>query len=254
MNTSSYLKRINYSGDQAVTLENLKALQRAHLLAVPFENLDIHMKRPITLNHASIYKKIVENKRGGFCFELNGLFSWLLSELGYEVALLRAQVVNKEGQLGHEFGHLALMVTLDAQRWLVDVGFGYSFEEPLSIDSVFTQTFGKNAYRWRNVDNALMLQINENGVGWQDRYQFTVRPHEYEDFSGGCHYHQTSPQSHFTQGRICSQATTNGRITLSDDKFVVTTNGEKIETAVSDEETFRNLLLQQFGIHYQKAG
>lgn len=253
MNIQSYLNRINFNDALAPSLASLKALQAAHLFTVPFENLDIHMKRPITLDLAKIYHKIVMEKRGGFCYELNGLFSWLLTELGYDVTLLTARVVNKEGQLGHPFDHLALMVTLDNQRWLVDVGFGYSFDAPLDLDSAFVQRFGSNAYQWQKEGEQIMLRINENNGGWQNRYQFTLMPQSYQAFAPGCHYHQTSSKSSFTQGRLCSQALPNGRITLTDSKFIVVQNGKRTETAVENEVHFRELLLEKFDIVFRKS-
>lgn len=248
LDIDKYLSRINYKGSRQPTHLTLTALQTAHLLAVPFENLDIHMKRPILLNRDKIYKKIVDNQRGGFCYELNGVFALLLEALGFDVTLLTARVVNSEGQLGHEFDHLTLMIRLDGQRWLIDVGFGYSFDAPLDIDSVFEQNHGKNAYQWEKEGPHIMLRINENGQGWQNRYRFSLEPQTYEAFAPGCHYHQTSPKSSFTQGRVCTLAKPNGRITLTDKKWIVTTNGEKVETVVNSENQFQNLLKQHFGI------
>src|ERR1041384_8682348 len=126
MNTEAYLKRINYSGSLEPTAETLRALQVAHLLAVPFENLSIHAGEPIVLNEDALFDKIVENRRGGFCYEANGLFAGLLRALGFDVARLSAGGARREGGFGPDFDHMTLMVTL-AERWLLDVGFGDSF-------------------------------------------------------------------------------------------------------------------------------
>ena len=133
MDIDAYLDRINYHGSRAVNSETLRELQVAHLLAVPFENLSIHAHEPIVLDDEALFTKIVTKRRGGFCYEANGLFAALLRELGFDVVMLSAGVANAEGGFGPDFDHMALMVTLD-ERWLVDVGFGDSFREPLLLD------------------------------------------------------------------------------------------------------------------------
>lgn len=251
MDSEQYLARIMYEGGLEPSYRALAALQAAHLHTVPFENLDIHLNRPITLDLTKVYKKVVEKRRGGFCYELNGLFGWLLGTLGYEVTLLTARVVNGEGELGHPFDHLALMVTMNEKRWLVDVGFGHSFEAPLEIDSPFEQSFEQHSYQWLADEPFQMLRINKNGEGWQNRYQLALEPQTYEAFAPGCHYHQTSPKSSFTQGRLISQAHPNGRITLTDEKLIETWRGERHETAVTSHEQFKALLKEKFGLDYK---
>src|SRR5882762_2856663 len=121
----AYLERINYHGALAPSAETLRDLQVAHLLTVPFENLSIHAGEPIVLEDEALFTKIVTSRRGGFCYEANGLFAALLRALGFEVAMLSAEVANAEGEFGPNFDHMTLMVTR-ADRWLVDVGFGDS--------------------------------------------------------------------------------------------------------------------------------
>ena len=134
MNIEAYLKRIHYNGSLVPNAETLRALQVAHLRAVPFENLSIHAGEPIVLEQDALFTKIVEHRRGGFCYEANGLFAGLLRALGFEVAMLAAGVATRDGEFGPDFDHMTLMVTL-GRRWLVDVGFGESFLEPLLLDS-----------------------------------------------------------------------------------------------------------------------
>src|SRR6267378_8247006 len=121
LNTKAYLDRINYHGSLAPTAAVLRVLQVAHLLTVPFENLSIHAAQPIVLEDDALFTKIVEKRRGGFCYEANGLFAGLLRELGFDVAMLSAEVANSGGEFGPDFDHMALMVQLE-RRWLVDVG------------------------------------------------------------------------------------------------------------------------------------
>src|SRR5215208_6825945 len=129
----AYLSRIGHTGPRDPTIDTLRALHRAHLAAVPFENLDIHAGRPIRLDRSAFFRKIVGERRGGFCYELNGLFGALLEALGFEVTLLSARVAREGGGFGPEFDHLVLLVSAGG-RWIADVGFGRSFEEPLSLD------------------------------------------------------------------------------------------------------------------------
>ena len=162
MNIDAYLKRINYSGSLEPTAETLRALQVAHLFAVPFENLSIHAGEPIVLNEDALFGKIVENRRGGFCYEANGLFASLLRALGFEVAMLSAGVATRDGGFGPDFDHMTLMVTL-AERWLVDVGFGDSFLEPLLLDSRDEQVQGTRAFRIIEDNSHLILQRRDAG-------------------------------------------------------------------------------------------
>ncbi len=134
MQPETYLRRIHYSGSHEPTAEVLRDLHRAHMLSVPFENLDIPAQRPIILETDLLLHKVVNLHRGGFCYELNGAFAWLLRSIGFEVMMLSAGVARKDGTFSPEFDHMALEVR-DSRRdcWLVDVGFGDCFLEPLSF-------------------------------------------------------------------------------------------------------------------------
>lgn len=248
MNIKAYLERINYLGSLAPTAETLRKLQVAHLLAVPFENLSIHAKEPIMLEDEALFTKIVERRRGGFCYEANGLFAALLRELGFDVTMLSAGVANAEGGFGPAFDHMALMVTLD-ERWLVDVGFGDSFLEPLLLDERGEQVEGERAYCILDDGAHLVLARRDQGEKWVAQYRFTLRPHEYADYGEMCAYHQTSPQSHFTRARVCSRATHEGRITLSEMRFITTSKkGERQEQILTSQEEYAKILREHFGI------
>ena len=226
----------------------MRELQVAHLLAVPFENLSIHARQPIVLADEALFTKIVEHKRGGFCYEANGLFAALLRELGFDVAMLSAGVASAEGDFGPDFDHMALLVTLE-QRWLVDVGFGDSFREPLRLDERSEQVQGSRAYRIFPDDPYLILMQRDVGDEWKAQYRFTLQTYGYADYAEMCRYHQTSPQSHFTQGRICSRATEEGRVTLSGMRFITTSaSGERQERTLTSQEEYAALLHEQFGI------
>ena len=248
MDIKAYLERINYHGSLEPTAETLRALQVAHLLTVPFENLSIHARQPIVLEDEALFAKIVEHRRGGFCYEANGLFAALLRALGFDVVMLSAEVANGEGGFGPDFDHMALMVTLE-QRWLVDVGFGDSFREPLLLDERGEQAQDNRAYCIHPDGSYLILMQREDEGEWKAQYRFTLRPHEYDDYAEMCHYHQTSPQSHFTRGRICSRATNEGRVTLSEMRFIKTSkNGERQEQTLTSQEEYAAVLREHFGI------
>ena len=252
MNIDAYLERINYQGSRDVNAETLRALQVAHLLSVPFENLSIHAGEPIVLNDDALYTKIVKQRRGGFCYECNGLFAGLLRALGFDVAMLAAGVARPDGSFGPIFDHMALMVTLN-ERWLVDVGFGDSFVEPLLLDERSEQVEGKRAYKILEEDDYLILTRREMNT-WTPQYRFTLRPYQYEDFAGMCRYHQTSPESHFTQKRVCSRATESGRITLSDMRLIETKDDERNERVLVNGEEYDAALQQHFGIVMRSHG
>lgn len=246
MNIAAYLDRINYHGTIISSAETLRALQLAHLQSVPFENLSIHAGEPIVLEDEALFSKIVERRRGGFCYECNGLFAALLRALGFDVTMLSAEVANKEGGYSHPFDHMTLMVSGE-QRWLVDVGFGDSFLEPLLLDDRSEQIVHGRAFRIVEEDDYLVLMRRE-ADDWIPQYRFTLTPYEYEDFAEMCRYHQTSPESHFTQKRICSRATESGRITLSDMRLIETSSDERQERVLANQQEYDAALQQHFGI------
>ena len=249
MDIEAYLKRINYSGSLEPTAETLRALQVANLKAVPFENLSIHADEPIVLEDNALFKKIVDRRRGGFCYEANGLFAALLRALGFEVAMLAAGVAKKEGGFGPPFDHMTLMVTL-SERWLADVGFGDSFLEPLLLDSRDEQAQGTRSFLIVDDDDHLIMMRRNDGADWEPQYRFTLQPYTFADYEEMCRFHQTSPDSHFTKGRICSLATDDGRVTLSDMRLITTTGPQQFrdERTLTNQEEYDRVLLDQFGI------
>jgi N-hydroxyarylamine O-acetyltransferase len=276
----AYLERIHSPSaiDLAApepSLSLLRALHLAHLLAVPFENLSIHYGEPIRLEDEMLYDKIVRRRRGGFCYELNGLFAWLLRRLGFSVTLLSARVAQADGGFSPEFDHMALLVhDLEDADWLADVGFGDSFRQPLRLQADVEQD-GGDGYRYRLRFHAsgstesdhstdassdageasgaswLMQRCADpqgSETDWQSQYWFSVQPHVMADFADRCHFHETSPDSHFTQRRICSLAVPDGRITLSDRHLITTLHGVRVERDLASEDEYRDMLAEQFGI------
>ena len=248
MDVKAYLARINYRGPLDPTAETLRALQVAHLRAVPFENLSIHAGEPVVLDDGALFDKIVVRRRGGFCYEANGLFAALLRALGFEVVMLSAGVAREAGGFGPDFDHMALMVTL-GERWLADVGFGDSFLEPLRLDARQAQVQGRRAYRILPDGEYLILSRREGEGDWEPQYRFNLEPHEYADYAAMCRYHQTSPESHFTRNRVCSRATERGRVTLSGLRLITTTDeGAREERSLAGDEEYAAALREHFGI------
>jgi len=251
MDIALYMQRIKYKGSLEPNFNTLGGLHLAHLLTVPFENLDIHGQRPITLDRAALFDKIVVRRRGGFCYELNGLFAALLEQLGFIVTLLSASDAQEAGAFGPEFDHLTLSVQCPddlSVSWLADVGWGDTFREPLRLDRSDEQLQGLRTYRIAHEGDYRMLWQRHHGGHWERQYRFTLQPRNTIDFAPMCQYHQTSPDSPFTQKRICTLATVDGRITLDNSRFIATVNGDRREQSVNDEVTWRRLLKERFGI------
>jgi N-hydroxyarylamine O-acetyltransferase len=251
MEINAYLKRINFKKPVNTDTQTLYGLHRAHMLAVPFENLDIGLKRTIRITEQALYEKIVINNRGGFCYELNGLFAWLLKQIGFNVTYLNARVFNHNGDLGIDFDHLALLVQIpgNSDRWLADVGFGDSFISPLSFEESGEQIQRLRAFRIEQLpDGYVGWQRNYNG-DWERLYFFDIQAHNFpEEYESACHYHQTSPKSSFTMSSIISRATEDGRVSLEDGRLILTKNGQRIKRSLNSQDEYNVLLKEYFGI------
>ncbi|HEY0426322.1 MAG TPA: arylamine N-acetyltransferase [Pyrinomonadaceae bacterium] len=249
MNKNEYLSRIGIERTNIEpTLQNLKFLQRRHLLRVPFENLDIHWRRLIKLDKERFYKKIVGENRGGFCYELNGLFYELLGEINFQSEMISAKVSKGGGEFGEEFDHLAILTQIDEKKYLVDVGFGDFTAEPLEFVLETEQKDRNGIFFIRKYDENYFEVVKKDGDEWKSEYVFTVLPRALNEFAEMCLYQQTSPESHFTRGKVCSLMTENGRKTLTDKSFIETKYGEKTETDINSDEVFNRILAREFHI------
>jgi N-hydroxyarylamine O-acetyltransferase len=243
---SAYLDRISYSGSTAPNLEVLKALHMAHLLRVPFENLDIALGTKISLNAEHVLDKIINAARGGFCYELNYAFSQLLSALGFDLSLLAARVFNGKN-FGPAFDHLLLLVRVDGQDWIADVGFGDCFRTPLLLGAVGEPELGV-AYKTVVGEYQTYLLMQKKGnQEWQAQYQFSLQAYEIVDFETMCEYQQSSPDSHFTQKSVCSIATEDGRTSVSNGNLILTQHGERCEQRIQSAQGLREV----FALHFQ---
>ncbi|KAJ3611525.1 hypothetical protein NHX12_021540 [Muraenolepis orangiensis] len=266
MDIRKYLQRIGVPppAPPGPSWDALRALHRGHLLSVPFENLALHCEEggrllsPADLQ--GVYDKIVTRRRGGLCYENNGLFSWLLSALHFEVTLLSAQVKNSlTGRYGPPFDHLLSMVRLGGRRWLCDVGFGGAgFRDPLSLEAEEgePQRQGHRVYRVRkDRDTRFVEWLGEGDEAgeWVALYKFTLDPRQREDFAEMCDYHQSSPSSLFFCKSVCTMGTPNGRLTymghtLTTTTFPTATSALTTTARTLEEEDIPLVLETHFGV------
>jgi N-hydroxyarylamine O-acetyltransferase len=247
MDIRKYLERINYYEPIAPTLEVLSKLQSAQLMTVPFENLDIHNYIKIDLN--KLFDKIIVRKRGGFCYELNGLFYELLHKIGFTIKMVSARVYNGKGEYSPEFDHMALIVNIENGHYLVDVGFGEFSFYPLKIEMNKEMNDPRGIFKIEMFDEQYRIVKKKNSEGiFIPEYIFSERKRKMEEFFERCNYHQTSPESHFKQKRICSLPTKSGRISLSEDVLKTTINGEVTEKKLKGELEVQEHLWEYFKI------
>ncbi|MBV7440430.1 arylamine N-acetyltransferase [Weeksellaceae bacterium TAE3-ERU29] len=249
MNIKEYLNRIKYKERLSLNFETLQRLQKQHLLCVPFENLDIHYSVPIYLDMDRIYHKIIKNKRGGFCYELNGLFCMLLQEIGFDAKMISVRVYNeKTGDFGEEFDHMAIIVTLEETEYLVDVGFGKFSISPLTLELEVMQSDNCNNYIIEKYDNQYFLvsEIIKNEKEY--KYLFSEIERELLEFTEMCKYHQTDSESHFTQNKLSTKLTTHGRITITDTTLKVTQGKDIIVEKIFESQHFEKYVKEWFNV------
>jgi N-hydroxyarylamine O-acetyltransferase len=226
----------------------LRELHLRHLASVPFENLSIHLREPITLTEPALVDKIVGRRRGGFCYELNGAFGFLLTALGFTVTYHAARVFIGDGRYGVPFDHLALVVELE-ERWLADVGFGRHTSYPLLLDSREVQDDPGGRYELRPAPES-DVEVLQDG---NPVYRMELRGRDLEEFEIGCWWNTTSPKSHFTRNLTCSIPTEDGRVTLSGRKLITTTGDVRTETVLDSDAAVLAAYLTIFGIELDRV-
>ncbi|MFD5430518.1 arylamine N-acetyltransferase, partial [Streptomyces sp. NPDC127084] len=262
----AYLRRLGVQHPASPTVDVLRELHLRHLQTVPFENLSIHLGEEIVLEEDRLLEKVVGAGRGGFCYELNGLFGALLTALGFDVALLAARVYGDEGRPGIPYDHLALRVrTVDGGVWLADVGFGTHSHYPLAFEERGEQEDPGGTFRVAasgpdtagagtgagggvvDVDVDADLDVVRNG---RPEYRLETRPRVLGDFVVGAWWHSTSPASHFTRSLVCSRLTDDGgRVTLSGRVLTVTgADGTRDVRELTTDEEVLTVYRERFGI------
>lgn len=247
MNTTSYLKRMGIETVTAVDEDLLKKLHRQHVRSIPFENLDIAWERPISLDLEAIFTKCIDERRGGFCYELNSLFCWLLQELGFRSYLISCSIMTEEGSFGPLFDHMAVIVEMEAP-WLVDVGYGDLFIEPLQLEVSHPQKDQFKTYQLIKESESYILSESKDGGNFQTRYTFNMIPRKIADFEDQCHWKQYSPDSYFVKNRVCTLPHPNGRTTLFNDKLIRRRGRQREETIIGSPAQYDLMLKRYFGI------
>ena len=252
MDINGYLRRISSTGILQSDLDTLRELQYRHVLAIPFETLDIQNQIPIILQVNLLYQKVIRDHRGGYCYELNVLFHHLLNLCGFDVNLVAGRLHHGSNRYGREFEHLALVVNLNGRNWLVDVGYGDFSLVPLAIAPGEIQSDGRNWYQIIDpvmVDGEPYLGVAKWNASKQDfkiDYIFTLTPRVLSDFHEMNEFHQTSPESHFARTLICTMPTPEGRITLINNKLIRKENGKRQVRIIQSEDQRDEVLKKYF--------
>jgi N-hydroxyarylamine O-acetyltransferase len=244
----SYFERINYKGATEAGEDALRDIHIAHTLNVPFENLDVFYRKPVLLDRASLVQKIVEDRRGGYCFEMNGIFSFVLQAMGFGVTNLLAKVT-LDGVRYTTRTHQAILVEAGGRRWLADVGFGNDgMIAPLVFEEDTEQRQFAHTYRIRTHPKFGYTLEKKHEHGYHPLYAFTLEECGPEDFIMSNHFTATFPESFFLTMRMCTMPTKEGRITLTDSHFKVVKDSQVSETPIADERQFDTLLKEHFGL------
>jgi N-hydroxyarylamine O-acetyltransferase len=252
-----YFARIDYSGPAEPTLASLRQITWRHQLAIPFENLDIVLfQRPISLETPDIFAKLVDANRGGFCFEQNGLLGLILGWMGYGVSYGYATWFDEDGSEIDPFDHLVLRVEIPGEPhpWLADVGFGRQTPaRPLPLVAGGEDHHPETGLTYRILpsgrqDRQWMAQVRDDDGEWKLLYEVDLTPRAMGDYEHRSRYHQTSLDSHFTRGMLCSRPAAGGRITVSGGKLILTRNGEREELPLDSRDAELSALREWFGI------
>lgn len=242
MDIDAYLKRLGVSGPIEPDLDNLELLQRAHLTAVPFENLDVYARRQVRTDDVWTLSKVVDSRRGGWCFELNGAFASLLTALGYQVHRLAATVLMDGGSNAPMPTHLTIEVNLE-HPYVVDVGFGDSFIRPLPLTHEGPHDGGTGDYGFLTEGGDMTLVSWDEDGNMMPEYRFDRTPRNPSDFEGASSYLRTTPGLQWTQSRFATRLLDGGpdRVTLLSDRIKFRRNGVWEEHRVEPEEWDRLL-------------
>ncbi|GAA4369233.1 N-hydroxyarylamine O-acetyltransferase [Hymenobacter saemangeumensis] len=248
INLAAYLARTGYQGPLDATADTLVGLHRAHAFSIPFENLDIHLGRSIRLDAAGIEQKLVHERRGGYCFEQNGLFRLVLQQLGFDVSCL----VGRNLLAGYPLrprAHQILLVQLQGQPWLVDLGFGAnSLIEPIPLVAGPEFQQGFDCYRLQAAPLLnFHLQLLINGE-WQTLYGFALDEAQPSDYQMMNYFYSQSPDSPFRQQRITTRSGPGYRVSLVDYELKIRRAEGATVTTLPDEAAYHEALATHFGV------
>jgi len=246
---SRYFTRVGHRSDARPTLATLRELHRAHLLSIPYENLDIHLGVPLTLDPERMFAKLVDERRGGWCYEMNGVFANVLEAIGFDVR----RVAGTVGRAAHGWraqgNHLVLVVTLD-RPWIVDVGFGDGFLAPLPLEP---GTYSQSFLRYRVSRDGPRWRVDNHAFGGADGFDFTLTRRTLDDFAVQCRELQTSPESGFVKTTVCERFTREGLIMLRGATLKEVTAAGARERVLESAGEYEATLRDRFGLDLPAA-
>lgn len=249
----AYFARIGYSGPRAPTLEVLHAITEAHTQSIPFENLDVLMGKPIHLDTDALFQKLVHERRGGYCFEQNGLLLQVLTEMGFQAAPISARVrLQRPRDYTPPRTHVFIRIELEGESWLTDVGVGgVSLTAAIRLDTSDEQPTPHEPRRIVREDGKLFHQIRF-GSEWNDVYESTLEEMPLIDRELGNWYTSAHPQSHFRNRLIVARAGPDGtRLTVQDNEFSIRrANGQAEKQTITSSEMLLEILAVHFGLNF----
>lgn len=244
---NKYLRRINYTGETEPTFECLKELHHAQLYTIPFENLDICLNRTIHLDPENIFNKLVSNKRGGYCYELNGLFLMAIRSFGFDARALLGRVHITSIPTGR--GHQISLITIQDRQWIADVGFGRGTPRA-PIPFITNQPVTNDGQTVRLVESeqfGYMLQASNNDQ-WENIYSFDLEHVCEGDIKYANHYNSTHLDSLFVTSRVAARPIENGVVTLFNRTLKMNHGGKESETNLEENHSYIDALKVHFGI------
>lgn len=252
MTIEDYLERIGAGPPAPPSPAALVHLHERHMYTVPFETLDFNRGVPIELDLDHIVDKVIRLRRGGVCFELNPLFAWLLSNLGYRVSMLSGDLPRGDGSFNTSGDHMLLRVDFgpDQTPYLADVGYGDGFVRPLPFvpDAISDQGWWRYRVLAAPGDTWVVQRAGKGSDVFENRFRFTDVPRVLSDFERACTFHQTSPDSPYVRFLNCSRATPDGRVTLLRNRLLLTEHGQRTERWLRDQLAWKRALRRHFGI------
>jgi N-hydroxyarylamine O-acetyltransferase len=251
MDVDNYLKRIGLDRPARPDLAALVAIHRAHLLAIPYENLDVQLRRPVGLDPAAIFDKIVRRGRGGWCYEMNGLLDWALRELGFRVTRCAGAVLRETRGDGAIGNHLVLKVELDEGLYLADVGFGDGAIDPIRIVPGEFTSHGFH-FQLSQVDDD-WWRLSSFVKGGVDSFDFALHAAAESLFAGQCRLLQTSADSSFVKNLVVQHHTPAGVTTLRGRVLRWTTPVGKTERLLESADDLTAALKDEFSLDVPEA-
>jgi N-hydroxyarylamine O-acetyltransferase len=240
-----YCARIQYAGPREPTFATLAAVHRAHLLSISYENLDIHLGRSLSLDPAAMFSKLVDERRGGWCYEMNGTLGQALATMGFDVRYVAGAVYRATRGDAALDNHLVLIVSLD-RPWIVDVGFGDGFIEPLPLEP---GTYRQGFLEYRVRCDGAWWRVDNHEFGGADGFDFTLEARTLDSFAAQCHTLQTSPESAFVQTTVCERFEPGGLVMLRGAVLREVTASGVVTRTVQDADEYMRTLSDRFDLH-----